>query len=263
MERWIKINERLLDWQWFNDGNTLKVWLYLLVKANWKETKWQGLTLKRGQFVISVRRLSGILEMADKTVQRALKALLDSDCIEVKPLGKMGTLVTIKKYSQYQATVVTNTTQVTTDDTTENTTQVTTRVKNIEEDKEYKNISSPPPTREGRKIDGPIDAQKAMAMIDAWLKDGEWMYETSERVMMPVDEVTANLSQLRLLIKAQDTEHLNRADLISHIDNYLRKAKTIAAEQSARMTRITTKPSTNGTDTNQRAKLDKYLEGLY
>ena len=101
-------------------------------------------------------------------------------------------------------------------------------------------------------------------MIDAWLKDGEWMYETSERVMMPVDEVTANLSQLRLLIKAQDTEHLNRADLISHIDNYLRKVKTIAAEQSARMTRITTpKPSTNGTDTNQRAKLDKYLEGLY
>ena len=252
MERWIKINERLLDWQWFNDGNTLKVWLYLLVKANWKETKWQGLTLKRGQFVISVRRLSGILEMADKTVQRALKALLDSDCIEVKPLGKMGTLVTIKKYSQYQATVVINTTQVTTDDTTENTTQVTTRVKNIEEDKELKNIAAVAAREDGDVISRYQETAKSNLM---------WREPIQMKLRTTTDVVDRLIDEFALTLRSDAAS--NPLQIPYSQSNFETRCRRYVEDHYYEQTRITTKPSTNGTDTNQRAKLDKYLEGLY
>jgi len=58
---WIKIHRQLLDWEWYNDVNTTRVFLHLLLVANHKDNKWRGIDIKRGQ------RLTSISALADET----------------------------------------------------------------------------------------------------------------------------------------------------------------------------------------------------
>ena len=47
----IKIYRSMLKWEWYEDVNTKAVFLHLLLTANFKDTKWQGITIKRGEVI--------------------------------------------------------------------------------------------------------------------------------------------------------------------------------------------------------------------
>ena len=40
MSGWIKIHRQILEWEWYSDTNTFRVFLHLLLKANHKEKKY-------------------------------------------------------------------------------------------------------------------------------------------------------------------------------------------------------------------------------
>ena len=56
---YIKLSRGLLDWEWYTDINTTRLFIHMLLKANWKDGNFKGTTIPRGSFVSSIGKLSG------------------------------------------------------------------------------------------------------------------------------------------------------------------------------------------------------------
>ena len=72
---YIKLYRSLLTWEWYQDANTLRLFLHLILTANHFERKWRGITVKRGQRVCSYADLSGELGLSLQGVRTAVKHL--------------------------------------------------------------------------------------------------------------------------------------------------------------------------------------------
>lgn len=150
MDGWIKLFRKFLDWEWYADINTSRVFIHLLLKANHKDKKSKGDIIKKGQVVISLNDLSEQTGLTIQNVRTALKHLISTNEI-TKHTTRKGTVITIEKYAFYQCNSNDNDTeddkefnkQLTNEQQTTNK-QLTTNknIKNIKNDKnEKKNIS--------------------------------------------------------------------------------------------------------------------------
>lgn len=101
MEGWIKLYRKIINWEWYKDNNTKIVFLHLLLTANHREKKWNGITIKRGQKLTSLRNLSKECNLSIQQVRTALNKLQTSNEIKVKTSNN-NTLITINNYSNYQ-----------------------------------------------------------------------------------------------------------------------------------------------------------------
>ena len=101
MSGWIKIHRKFLDWQWFNKSEAVHLFVYMLLKANHKDGKWQGIDIKRGQFVSSLGNISSATGVSIQTIRTILKKLEKTNEIMLKSTSQF-TLVTICKYDSYQ-----------------------------------------------------------------------------------------------------------------------------------------------------------------
>ena len=48
---YIKFYRSFLEWEWWHDPNTCRVFIYILLRANWTDKVWKGVTIKRGSFI--------------------------------------------------------------------------------------------------------------------------------------------------------------------------------------------------------------------
>lgn len=101
MSGWIKIHRKFLDWEWFNKSEAVHLFIYMLLKANHKEGKWQGIDIKRGQFISSLGNISNATGISLQTIRTILKKLEKTNEIELKSTSQY-TIVTICKYECYQ-----------------------------------------------------------------------------------------------------------------------------------------------------------------
>lgn len=101
MNGWIKLHKKFLDWGWYQSGNTMRVFLHLLLTANFKDSEWMGRTIKRGQAVISLPALSTALNLSIQQIRTALMHLESTSEINRQTTNKY-TIVTICKYEDYQ-----------------------------------------------------------------------------------------------------------------------------------------------------------------
>lgn len=109
MCRWIKLDEKILEWEWFNDAYVVKAWLWMLLQANFKDKKWRGRVIKRGQFLTSKRHMADYLGVSDKTAWNIMHKLEETGEISMTTDKKWGTLITICKYEDYQSSGVEDT----------------------------------------------------------------------------------------------------------------------------------------------------------
>ena len=131
----IKLDRKIQYWGWYGDPSVLAVWIHILIDANFKENVWQGMTIKPGELVTSVSRMSLETGLSVQQVRTALKKLESTNEIRCKTTNKY-TLIHVCKWSQYQ----TNNEQ----STSEPTSGATCRVTTPKECKEYKNVNKPP-----------------------------------------------------------------------------------------------------------------------
>ena len=101
MSGWIKLHRKFLDWEWFNKSEAVHLFLYMLLKANHKNGKWQGVDVKRGQFISSLGNISNATGLSVQVIRTNLKRLEKTNEIGLKSTSQF-TIVTICKYECYQ-----------------------------------------------------------------------------------------------------------------------------------------------------------------
>ena len=98
---WIKLHRQLLDWEWYSDINVTRLFLHLMLKANHKDKKYRGTTIKRGQLLTGRELLSSETGLSEQQIRTCLTKLKSTSDVTIKSTSK-GTLLTVDNYSVYQ-----------------------------------------------------------------------------------------------------------------------------------------------------------------
>ena len=75
MGNFIKIDRKILKWEWWSDINTFRLFFYMLVSAYWKDGNYKGVEVKRGSFPSSISELSRETNLSAMEIRTALKHL--------------------------------------------------------------------------------------------------------------------------------------------------------------------------------------------
>ena len=102
---WIKIHRQLIEWEWYDDINTFRLFIHLLLKANHKAKKYRGLELKAGSLITGRDLLSFETGLSVMQVRTSLTKLISTNEITIKT-SSQGTIIQIVKFTKYQ--IVTN-----------------------------------------------------------------------------------------------------------------------------------------------------------
>lgn len=99
---YVKISRKILDWEWYTDINTKVLFLHILLKANWKPSRFQGTEVPRGSLVTSQQNMAAETGLTIKNVRTALKHLENTGEVAVSRHPKFS-VITVKNYNQYQS----------------------------------------------------------------------------------------------------------------------------------------------------------------
>jgi hypothetical protein len=98
---WIKLHRQIIDWEWYTEPNTFRVFFHLLLNANHEPCKWKGVEIKKGERVTSLDHLAKELSLSVSQIRLALKHLKTTGEITSKSTNTY-TIITIKNYGRYQ-----------------------------------------------------------------------------------------------------------------------------------------------------------------
>ena len=98
----IKIDRNLLDWRWFGDVNTLGVWMWLLLNANYEPRDIGTRTINRGEVAVNHKIIAEKLSLTEKQVRTAIGHLTKTG--EIRKTGQAQTfgIYLIEGFSRYQ-----------------------------------------------------------------------------------------------------------------------------------------------------------------
>lgn len=172
----IKIDRGILDWEWYSDINTTRLFIHLILKANWKDGRFQGQEIKRGSFVTSYPKLAEETELTVNQVRTSLSKLKSTGEITVKSQSKFS-VITVKNYCLYQDISQSNHSQIT-DKPQTNHRQITTieESKKVRREEIKKRVSKDTPKETPEDIISQYDFSEAMV-----IKIREWLKYKSER----------------------------------------------------------------------------------
>lgn len=162
MSGWIKVFRSFNDWEWYGDSKMVHLFLHLIIKANHKDQKWQGITIRKGQLATSFNSLSLATGISVQSVRTILGKLQKTGEIKIQST-KHFTVVTVCKYSDYQQddnfNQHTTNTQLTNDQQTANR-QLTTN----KNDKNDKNVK--------KRVKGVFTPPSEIEVVDYFIENG-------------------------------------------------------------------------------------------
>lgn len=102
MEGFIYLHRKMLDWEWYDDINTCRVFLHCLFRANWKPCKWHGVDIEPGQFITSLQTLAIETGLSVRQIRTALEHLISTGELTSKSQSKFR-IITVNNWDRYQA----------------------------------------------------------------------------------------------------------------------------------------------------------------
>ena len=97
----VKLHRSITKWRWYQDANTFRVFVHLIIHANIKDRDFENLTIHRGQVVTSIAHLARDLKISIKSVRTALNHLKSTQEVAIETTSKFS-IITIKNYNEYQ-----------------------------------------------------------------------------------------------------------------------------------------------------------------
>lgn len=137
---YIKLFRQIVDWEWYDDIPTCRLFIHLLLKVNHVDRNWQGKKIERGSCITSFASLNAETKLSVEQIKRALKNLQKTG--EIKKIStNQNTLIIVTKYDDYQCFTNVDNKQTTNEQQTDNKrTTTNNNVKNIKNDKNNNNL---------------------------------------------------------------------------------------------------------------------------
>ena len=101
-EGYIKLFRSLKDWEWYQDSNTFRVFLHLLLNANWEDSRYRGHIVPRGSLVCGRKQLSKDLRISEQSVRTALIHLKSTNEITIQPTNRFS-IISIVNWEKFQS----------------------------------------------------------------------------------------------------------------------------------------------------------------
>lgn len=106
------LHRKILGWEWYMDINTCRLFIHMILKANWKDGKFRGTTVPRGSFVSSLDKLSEETKLTKREIRTAIAHLKTTGELTVRTTNKYS-VFTIQNYDLYQSNDTQNDNQMT------------------------------------------------------------------------------------------------------------------------------------------------------
>lgn len=100
----IKLDRNILQWRWYTDTNTFKVFMHLLLKANIEDHDFKKDTIHRGEVATSMANLAAETGLTVKQVKNALAHLVDTGEVTKRAIKGQGgyTIISMVSWDRYQ-----------------------------------------------------------------------------------------------------------------------------------------------------------------
>ncbi len=91
----IKLYRKFLNWEWYNDINTSRLFLHLLFKANYKDLKFMNEEIKRGSLVTSYKTLSRETNLTIMQIRTSISKLKLTNEITYRKTNKYAVITPV------------------------------------------------------------------------------------------------------------------------------------------------------------------------
>lgn len=98
---WIKLPRMFMNWQWYQNTNMVHLYLYLLLNANIENKLYFGISIQRGECLVSLSTLSRDTGISRDSIKRYLKKLQATKNISYKKLSK-GRIIVLLDFDKFQ-----------------------------------------------------------------------------------------------------------------------------------------------------------------
>ena len=98
---YIKLSRSITKWGWYKNSATKDLFLHLIITANYEDCEFEGITVHRGQVVISYPSLKESTGLSIQNLRTAMRHLKETGEITTERFSKFN-LVTITNYEKYQ-----------------------------------------------------------------------------------------------------------------------------------------------------------------
>ena len=145
---YIKLHRSILNWEWYSDINTQAVFIYLLLNANWEDSRYRGHLVPKGSLIAGRKKISEDLNISERNVRTSLEHLKSTNEIAIQPTNRFSiiTIVNWEKYQGFDLEVTNKVPNKMTNSRPTSDQQVTTykEIKNIRNKENKNNIFTPP-----------------------------------------------------------------------------------------------------------------------
>lgn len=100
-EAFIKICRKMLNWEWYDDVNTCRLFIHCLLRANYKSGSWHGIDYEPGQFITSLQTLANETHLTIRQVRVALDHLKMTGEVTIIRHSKCS-VITVNNWGEYQ-----------------------------------------------------------------------------------------------------------------------------------------------------------------
>lgn len=106
---YIKLWRKMTEWEWYKDCNTFYVFMHLLLKANYKHTRFMGYDIPSGSLVAGRKALAKECKLSERSIRTCLTKLKSTNEIAIKTTNRFS-IISILRWEEYQVETTIKTT---------------------------------------------------------------------------------------------------------------------------------------------------------
>ncbi len=98
---WLKLPRSFINWQWYEDTNMVQLYLNLLLNANLLDTQKNGILIKRGENLTTLRQMEEETGLSIRSIRTCLSKLAKTHEIKFKKVKNLR-IVILVDFNKYQ-----------------------------------------------------------------------------------------------------------------------------------------------------------------
>ena len=176
---WIKLHRKMVEWEWYDDHNTCRLFIHILLKCHRKEKRYRGTAIPAGSLITGRKKLSVETGLSERQIRTALEKLKSTNDVTIKTTTEYS-IISVVNWNDHQRTDQQDDQQTTSGMTNERpaSDQRATTIQEGKEDKERKKIESVVVSRADENPKTLLEEVTEIAEIDVG-KQQSWFHQAS------------------------------------------------------------------------------------